>query len=95
MNLSKKTQALIALCITALGYSLLSVVARLMSKGFTPYTQVYLRIGLGFVLSLIIFGKDIDFKKIQRIGKKDWLLLLLMGTVGYGLAVGFVTLGVL
>lgn len=95
MHLSVTQRAVIALCFVALSYSLLSVVIRLMNTGFGPFSQVYLRIGLGCLLTLIFFYKKIHFKKYVKISQKDWLFLLLMGTVGYGLAVDFATLGTL
>src|SRR3982751_3889062 len=93
MNLSKTNLAIISLCFVAFCYSLLTVVARFMSTGEQPFTQVYIRIGLAVVLGLVLFRKDINFKRLLRLPKKDWLLLTIMGTAGYGLAVDFVTLG--
>jgi drug/metabolite transporter (DMT)-like permease len=95
MRLSTKQKAIVALCIVALSYSLLGVAVRLMSTGFGPFTQVYLRIGLSFILTIIFFYKKIDFLKILKITKRDWLILIAMGTLGYGFAVDFVTLGLL
>ena len=95
MHLSLKKKAILALCIVALSYSLLSVSVRLLNAGFGPFTQVYLRIGLGCLLTAIIFNKKIRFSRFSNITKRDWLYLLIMGTVGYGLAVDFVTLGIL
>lgn len=66
-----------------------------MNAGFGPFTQVYLRIGLGCLLTAAFFYKKIRFNRIPKISFHDWLCLLLMGTVGYGLAVDFVTLGTL
>ncbi len=84
-----------ALSIVALSYALLNVAIRLMSTGFGPFTQVYLRIGLGFILTTAIFYRKISLSKILRTSRRDWLFLFLMGTLGYGIAVDFVTLGVL
>jgi drug/metabolite transporter (DMT)-like permease len=95
VHLSLKQRAVIALCIVALSYSLLSVVVRLMNAGFGPFTQVYLRIGLGCLLTAGVFYKKIRFTKISKISARDWFFLLLMGSLGYGLAVDFATLGTL
>lgn len=95
MKLSKQSWAFLALAFVALGYSLSSVAIHFLSGGFGPFTQVYLRIGIAFLLSLAVFGREIKVQKLLNISKKDWLLLILMGTVGYGLAVDCVTLGVL
>jgi len=95
MKFSIKQKAVIALFIVALSYSLLSVVVRLMNSGFGPFTQVYMRIGLGCILTGGIFYKKLHFKKFTKISNKDWLFLLVMGILGYGLSVDFVTLGTL
>jgi drug/metabolite transporter (DMT)-like permease len=95
VHYSKKTLAILSLSFVALGYSLASVAVRFLAEGFQPFTQVYLRIGLGFLLSLLIFGKHISIQKLTKVSKKDWVLLIIMGTAGYGLAVDLVTLGVL
>src|SRR5258708_6958463 len=90
-----KQRAVFALCIVALSYTILTVSVRLLNTGFAPFTQVYLRIGLGFLLTTVIFYKKIRWQHIFRISKRDWFFLLLMGTFGYGIAVDFVTLGAL
>lgn len=66
-----------------------------MDAGFGPITQTYLRIGIGFFLALILFSHKISFKKLQHISMQDWFLLTLIGTIGYGIAVIFITLAVL
>jgi drug/metabolite transporter (DMT)-like permease len=92
---SPKQKAILSLCIVALSFTLLSIVTRMMNEGFSPFTQVYLRIGLGFLLTLLFFFKHINFSKMLTTSKRDWLILFLMGVIGYGLAVDFVTLGIL
>ncbi|MGH7203692.1 MAG: DMT family transporter, partial [Candidatus Levyibacteriota bacterium] len=51
--------------------------------------------GLGFLLLLLFFSRSINYKKINVISLRDWLILFVMGSLGYGLAVIFVTLGAL
>src|SRR6266480_8135493 len=95
MHFTIKQRAVIALCIVALAYTLLNITVRFMSAGFAPFTQVYLRIGLGVVLTVLFFFHKIHPAKIKKISPRDWIILFLMGTLGYGLAVDFITLGVL
>jgi drug/metabolite transporter (DMT)-like permease len=95
MKLSLKKKAVIALCIVGLSYTLLNVSVRMMEVSFSPLTQVYLRIGLGLLLTLLFFSRSIHYHKIKHISRRDWMILLVMGLFGYGLAVIFVTLGVL
>ncbi len=92
---SIKSQAISSLIFVALGYGLLNISIRLMNAELGPFTQVYLRIGLGSVLAIALFNKNISFEKIKKISIKDWMLLIMMGTFGYGIAVLFITLAVL
>src|SRR5476651_2406738 len=95
MRFSLTQKAIFALVIVALSYSLLSVAVRLLNSGFGPFTQVYLRIGLGCLLTVSLFYKKIRFSHLRTISGRDWLFLFLMGSIGYGFSVDFVTLGIL
>lgn len=87
--------AILALVGVAFGYSALNVAIRLMADGFGPYTQTYLRIVLGCLLTVVVFRKELRLEKVRTTSRRDWAVLTLMGTVGYGIAVSFVTLGAL
>jgi drug/metabolite transporter (DMT)-like permease len=95
MKFSVEKRAIIALCVVALCFALLNVSVRFSNVGFAAFTQVYLRIGLGLLLTVALFYKEIRLSRIKKTTTKDWIILLLMGTFGYGIAVDFVTLGVL
>lgn len=94
-KLTVQKKAIIALCFAALSFVMLNVATRMMSEGFGTFTQVYLRIGGGFLLALILFHKSVHFSKRKHISRKDWMMLLIMGTIGYGIAVIFITLSIL
>lgn len=83
------------LVLDAFWYAFGGVISRVLSEGFEPLTQVYLRIGLGLVLALAIYGKRIWWGQYKTLPKRDWVALGLIGVVGYGLMVYFITLGVL
>jgi len=87
-----RTIALWLLVLDAFGYAVLGANSRLLSIGFAPMTQVYVRISIGFLLSLLFFGKHLRLKKIKQIQKQDVFWLLVMGMVGYSLSVWFITL---
>src|SRR5579864_4260333 len=95
MQLPLTQRAIFALALVAFSYASLSVVVRLMNAGFSPFTQVYLRIGLGCLLIGVFFFRKIRFQRFFTVSQRDWFFLLVMGIVGYGLAVDFVTLGTL
>ncbi len=81
------------LVVTAASYTMLSVAARLLSEGFQPMTQVYLRIALGTLALSVILRKSLRWKRFLTMPGKDILTVLTMGTIGYSVAVYFVTLG--
>jgi drug/metabolite transporter (DMT)-like permease len=83
------------LVIVAAAYTLLSVGSRLLSEGFPPMTQVYMRIGIAVVALGILFRKKLRPAHILRTPPHDLLILFTMGTIGYSIAVYFVTLGAL
>jgi len=84
-----------ALLIVAFGYSLLNVAVRLLGDGFSPLTQVYLRVALAFVVSLVLFARQLRWSVIKTTPGRDWLGLGVMGIIGYGLMVYFITIAVL
>lgn len=84
-----------ALVAVAVGYAFLNVAIRLMDVGFGPFTQTYLRILLGALLGFLIFRKHIRVEVVRNLPVRDWLVLLLMGVVGYSAGVLFITLGAL
>ncbi len=89
---SKKSLAILGLLTVAFGYSVLGVNSRLLSQGFEPMTQVYVRIVLGFLLSLILFRKKLRLQQIKTAPLNDWFWLGVMGVVGYALNVWMITL---
>ncbi len=91
----KRTLAILALIGTAFGYSVLNLNTRILAIGFAPMTQVYVRVGFGFLLSLIVFRREINIKKFKKIPKSDWFWLSMMGVVGYAACVWFATLAAL
>lgn len=91
--MSIRSKAIIALIITAACFPLFSIVARLSNDGFAPMTQVYLRVGLAFILSAFLFRKKVSLSKLKLISHRDWMGLLLMGVIGYGFNVYFSVLG--
>lgn len=56
-------------------------------------TQVYMRILLATIALTIVFRKNIRWSHITKTPPRDMWILLTMGTIGYSIAVYFVTLG--
>ena len=90
-----RTLAILSLIGAAFGCTVLTMNTRLLDQGFEPATQVYVRILLGFGLSLLAFRKKLRIKHLITIPKKDIFLLLIMGSVGCASAILFLTLAAL
>ena len=93
--ISSRTVSILSLVGVSLGYGLLSVAARWLGTTFGLYTQVYLRIFMAMVVTIAIFPKSIRWRKIAALSFRDWLILLMMGVVGYGFMVYAITKGAL
>ena len=83
------------LVIVSAAYTLLSVGSRLLSEGFQPMTQVYMRVALGTLALLVLLRKNIRWNNFRGLSMRDSWILLSMGTLGYSVAVYFITLGAL
>lgn len=92
---SKRSWSIGALLLTAACFPLFSIVSRLVNDGFAPLTQVYLRIGLGLIFTMVFLSKQIRWKVLRTISLRDGLALMLMGVVGYSFSTYFTTLGAL
>ena len=93
--LTGRNEAIGALVLVALSYTIMNVVSRWLSLGFEPFTQVYLRLLGALLIAGIVFRKKIRWNKINSVPKKDIGPLVVMGVFGYGIMVYFVTLGAL
>ncbi len=90
-----KTLAVFALMAVAASYTFLGIASRLLSEGFAPMTQVYLRLAGASLLTGVFFRTSIRWRHISKLPTRDYLPLLCMGTIGFSIAVYFITLGVL
>ncbi len=97
--MNTKQKGIIAIIGLALILSLTGLFARILGEFFTPLQQVYLRVGIAFVLSIVVFAKHIDYKKLVRITAGEWRLLVLrslstylLGVVPFSIAVGMAKL---
>ncbi|MFZ5535250.1 MAG: DMT family transporter [Patescibacteria group bacterium] len=84
MRNSDKHKGVIALILLALVFASMGLFARYLATGFLLFQQVYLRMFAALLICLILFRKQIDFKKFLKISAKDWLIILLRA-VSYSL----------
>lgn len=75
-EINNQQKGIWALILLALIYSLSAVVARYLDSSFSPFQQLYIRIFLGLVLGFVFFRKSLDFSKLRKISRHEWLLLL-------------------
>lgn len=94
-GITNKNKSLGALVFVAFSYALMSVISRWLNLGFQPFTQVCLRVFGAFLLTIIIFRRNIRYHNILKTPKSDWAPLLTMGVLGYGVFVYFITMGAL
>jgi len=75
-NIIDRQKGIIALVALAIVYASTGLFIRYLSTGFQLFQQVYLRILAAFLLGLVFFRRDIDFSKLQKISRNEWLLLI-------------------
>jgi len=85
-NFLTKTEhqkGVLSLILLSLVFASMGLFARYLSTGFVLLQQVYLRVFAAFILGLIFFRKDIDFKKLNKISIKEWGLLIFRSATMY------------
>jgi len=92
---SPKTLAILVLIGVSFGYGLLNVGSRWLAPVFGTFTQVYFRILLAMSLVVVIYFRSIRWPKLVQLPLRDWLILILMGTAGYGFMVYTIVRGAL
>ncbi len=76
-------KGVLSLILLSLVFASMGLFARYLSTGFVLLQQVYLRVLAAFILGLIFFWKDLDFKKIKKISAKEWGLLIFRSATMY------------
>ena len=76
-------KGVLALIFLSFGFGMIAITARYMSYFFTLFQQLYLSIGVAFILSLFIFPKTLNLKRIKAIPSKDWGIMLFRVIIGY------------
>ncbi len=93
--INSKTLPILTLVGVSLGYGLLNVGSRWLAVVFGTFTQVYFRILLAMILVVIIYFRSIRWSKLAHLPLRDWLIVILMGTAGYGFMVYAIVHGAL
>jgi drug/metabolite transporter (DMT)-like permease len=74
--ISETKKGVISLVILAFVFATMGVFARFLSTSFGLFEQTYLRIGIAFILGIVLFYKKINFKKVLNLPKKDVFVLI-------------------
>ncbi len=92
---SELEKGILSLILLAFVFASMGIFARYLGTGFTVFQQVYLRIYIALILTLILFRKNIRFHKLRKATRKEWLIIALRGLLLYGIAVPLVSLAVI
>ncbi|MBT6755759.1 MAG: DMT family transporter [Candidatus Pacebacteria bacterium] len=88
---TKHRQGVYSIIFLAVLYGILPLIPRYLSTSFEVFQQVYLRMGTGFLLSLLFFHKQIDIKKIKKLPAKEWGVVAFRAFIYYFLGVSLFT----
>ncbi len=83
LQYSERKKGIVALFVLVIIWGILPIIPRFLSIDFKLFQQVYLRMSIGLILSLLIFSKNINLKKIILTPKKDLFLILFRATFYY------------
>ncbi len=84
--MKNQTKGILALFILAFVFSTFGVFNRYLSQTFSPFQVQYLRVFVALLLTFFIFFKNLNFKKIITLPKKEWLILAIRGVGFYAFA---------
>src|SRR5258708_3319353 len=83
---SKHAKGVVALIVLAFGFGVIAITARYLSSYYTLFQQLYLSVGLAFIVSLFIFPRSLSIKRLKKLPKRDWYVILFRVIIGYALA---------
>lgn len=95
MKLSENQKGIFALIALTVLFASMGIFARYMQTSFTILQQVYLRVGAAFIIGLVVFKNKLDFKKISKVTKKDWIILTVRSLSMYVFGVVLFTYGII
>ncbi|HSX09382.1 MAG TPA: DMT family transporter [Candidatus Saccharimonadales bacterium] len=90
-DITERRKGVIALLLLSLVFASMGIFARFLNTEFTIFQQVYLRIFAAFILGILIFYKDLDFKKLTKIPLREWGVIVLRSISLYVLGVTLIS----
>ena len=75
-SIPEDKKGIVALILLAWVFATMGVFARYLGTSFDLFEQTYLRIGVAFVLGIVIFGRSLSIKKLRTLPRKDVIVLV-------------------
>lgn len=76
LPLPERTKGILSLILLAFVFATMGIFARYLDLSLELFEQTYLRIGIAFILGIIIFGRNIEWKKFRALPRRDGLILI-------------------
>lgn len=83
MQLQKQSKGVVSLILLAFGFGMMAITPRYLSFYFTLLQQIYLSLGVAFIISLFIFPRTLTFKKLKETPISDWRIMFFRIIAGY------------
>lgn len=86
-NASERHKGIIALLALAMMYGFTALITRYLSLSFDLLPQIYLRLGVGFLLSMFFFRMHLHTEKLATLPHREWGILVARAFLYYLLGV--------
>ena len=81
---SERARGVVSLIALALGFGAIALFGRFLGDySFTPLPQLYLAYGVGFIVSLFLFGRTLSVSRLTKLSQRDWLIMFSRVIIGY------------
>ncbi len=78
-----RSKGIVAAVVLAFVFATTGIFARELTDGFTLYQQVYVRIGLAFLMAAVVFAPYANWRVTFAAPTREWLIVLLRGVFMY------------
>jgi|SRR5882672_1302392 len=89
MKNTNRSKGIVALFILAFVFATFGIFNRYLSQNFSSFQVQYLRVFVAILISFVLFRKDLHFRKLFSLPRREWFILLIRATFFYSLAAVF------
>lgn len=82
-NKTESEKGVLAIILLDVFYGILPLIPRFLNTSLELFQQVYLRLAFGLVFLLLFFHRQIDFKKIIHLPRREWLIVAIRAIIYY------------